>query len=271
MAEQLTTEKKDKRFDDRIRTGRLGPHVIRNKHGATCSSIDALKLASEEYRICSARADELSRVVWQAFIGIVALAGAAGAGLLRVLPDSTQTTDAPTFQIVLSVIPYIITASLVLFLLSAWRLISSKWALQQKALYVRLNYLEYFLGYRTNEQFKRVDKESKDSSVKPILISDVRDNMAIALIFWWSTLASCAVFRCLNDGQSEKNLRLSLIVTFVVMFVLSGTSIGYVHWVVRRASRGSADQDKPWAPIQWENNAELDESNNLEFCSPKAQ
>lgn len=180
-------------FTHWLKHTRLSPGVIRTFHRTENVNIDALKLASEEYRVCSARADELSRLVWQSFIGVLALAGAAAAAVLRLVPSQPKTQTSESLAANLLSAPTgllaVLTAIVVIAILAWWRVIARKWADQQSALYERLNALEYFLGFRTNAQFARVDTKVEQAGHKPIKISVLRDYMAQVLTVWWSALA----------------------------------------------------------------------------------
>lgn len=236
------------RFEAWAKSGRLPAHIVRATVDGT--STDALKLASEEYRVCSARADELSRVVWQSFIGIVALSGAAGAGLFRVLIEPGSASPPPQgslSQAVATALFCLPTAAVVVFLLSCWRRVSQKWALQQQALYDRLNYLEYFLGYRTNSQFRRVDDTVRDEGVEPIFISEVRDHMAVALIIWWSGIAAFVSLRALGELIRNPDARMGIAVAVLVLL----PALSEV-WVRSKKTLRRPKPFKAWTMIELE-------------------
>lgn len=138
-----------------------------------------LKLASEEYRVCSTRVDELARLVWQSFLGVMAIAVAIAAGTVR---HEQGRTALPS--LVVSLLPY-----WVVFALGLWSRIAEKWQLQQKALYARLDDLEAILRFRTNAQFERVDVELNRRGQRPVYISRIRRSMVHSLVGWWGLVA----------------------------------------------------------------------------------
>lgn len=185
----------------------LSPHVVgpstsyRDVLGPACHSQNELKLLSEEYRACSVRADELAKLIWQTFLGVLALSGAAGGAVMKSINDETGGRHA-----VLLVASCILVTSL----LAKWKAISAKWNLQQQALYGRLNHLERCLGFRTNVQFRRVDKasagtlgaESNALQKSPLRIGNLREEMARALVIWWAILGGVALYSVVEKWET---------------------------------------------------------------------
>jgi len=147
------------------------------------ASPDALKLIAEEYRVCTARADELQRLIWQVFVVIGAITSVLATAMVRLVgPDSVSMGP----QIVL------VVCFIGILFLGVWSRIATKWSAQMRNYYQRIESLEKHLHFRTNSQTKRLDDTLGRG--KGYTISRMREWLAIVLVLGWSVLAAFASY-----------------------------------------------------------------------------
>lgn len=160
-------------------------------HKKPLRSPERLKLLSEEYRVCSQRADEISRTIWQFFFAIVAFSG-AGLGFLAKIALGSGTTTTFFVSIV---------GIMTIDIFRNWRQAAAKWNWQQRRLYERLDVLETKLGFQTNARF---DERKGDPYYKRY-ISKYRHRITQAIAYGWCLFVLLVGIRGLWELSSKSS------------------------------------------------------------------
>ena len=194
-------------FEEELRSGMLplsAPGAPDERHATSLlvttplpvarasASPDALKLIAEEYRVCSARADELQRLVWQVFVVIGAITSVLAAAMVR-MASGENNPAGPQVVLLVSLIG-------ILFL-GIWSKIAKKWSAQMRNYYQRIESLENYLHFRTNSQTKRLDETLTNG--KGYTIGDMREALAVILVVGWAILGAFAAYHAAYHLMAE--------------------------------------------------------------------